>query len=178
MRYALFTISAALVLWAPLVFSQPHLDTARKYVGVREVGSNRGPEVEMFLRSVGARPGNSWCAAFGGYCLTAGKAKSPTVRKALARAYVTSKSIKAREVIEGRYTPPPGTIIIWRKGDTIFGHFAFVEFWQKKSGTTVEGNTGPDGGRDGDGVYRKKRTINPYAEFRITDFTEVKYDGR
>jgi hypothetical protein len=56
----------------------------------------------------------------------------------------------------------------------MFGHVGFVVEWRGKSGTTVEGNTssGLKGSQnDGDGVYMRKRTINPYSYFRITDFT-------
>src|SRR5213075_1611331 len=40
------------------------LNLAERELGVREVGSNRGPRVEEYLRSVGLPPGNPWCAAF------------------------------------------------------------------------------------------------------------------
>ena len=33
-------------------------------IGVRETGSNRGPEVEKYLRYAGLSKGNPWCAAF------------------------------------------------------------------------------------------------------------------
>lgn len=68
---------------------------------------------------------------------------------------------------------PAGTIIVWRRGTTPFGHAGLVEIWKGRSGTTIEGNTssGERGSQnDGDGVYRRRRTINPTNYFRITDF--------
>lgn len=35
----------------------------------------------------------------------------------------------------------------------------FVDQWQNKYVITVEGNTNEAGNREGDGVYRKRRTI-------------------
>ena len=42
------------------------LKKARKEIGVCEVppGSNRGPVVNEYLKSVGLRPGFAWCAGF------------------------------------------------------------------------------------------------------------------
>ena len=37
---------------------------AKGFIGTREVGNNGGPQVTRFLKSVGLRPGNPWCAAF------------------------------------------------------------------------------------------------------------------
>lgn len=151
------------------------LNVARGFVGVREEwGTNRGYWVNRFLLSAKSKPGNQWCAAFVAFCLDSARVKSLAVRSALARSYVRPNSVKATRVIAENMEIPAGSVVVWRRGNTIFGHVGFVVQWKGKSGTTVEGNTssGVRGSQnDGDGVYMRKRTINPYSYFRITDFT-------
>ena len=172
---------AAPAALASLEVSRPaHLDTALSYVGTRELGTNRGPAVERFLRSVGLGPGNAYCAAFVSYCLEAAGAVEPAVRSGLAYRFISrQRSIEAREVLRGVVEIVPGTILVWRKGKTTRGHTGFVVAWSGgASGETVEANTGPGlygNQRDGDGVWRRRRVIEPGNYFRITHFTLVRY---
>ena len=173
-----------LLLSLPLssAHSQAQLDTAKKYLGTTELTNhNDGPVVEKFLHSVGRHKGDSWCAAFVSYCLTAASVKEPTVRSGLARSFILKSSIKANDVLIGKYKIQPGTILVWREGTTIHGHVGFVESWQRQFGKTIEGNTTPSSSlrsslseANGDGVYRKSRSIQPGNYFRITNFTLVK----
>lgn len=98
----------------------------------------------------------------------------PFTGSGLARHFATrNKTIKASEVIEKNMKLPAGTIIVWRRGTTPFGHAGIVEKWQGRTGSTIEGNTssGQRGSQhDGDGVWRRQRTINTTNYFRITDF--------
>lgn len=48
-------------------------DIAHGFVGTKESGDNAGYWVTKFLKSVGLRPGNPWCAAFVSYCLDSAK---------------------------------------------------------------------------------------------------------
>lgn len=151
------------------------LQISKGFVGVQEEKRNSGYWVDRFLKSVGLKPGAEWCGAFVGFCLDSAKVTSLKVRSGLARRYVQKNSIKATKVLEGNMSIPEGTLLIWRRGTTIFGHVGFVVSWKGKSGTTIEGNTSSLNKTSlqyaGQGVYRKKRTINPYNYFRITDFT-------
>ena len=167
-----------------------HLDTAKSYIGTKEkTNHNDGPVVEKFLKSVGRKKGDSWCAAFVSYCLQAAKVLYPRIHSGLARSFKLKNSLKAKDVLIGKYKILPGTIIIWEKGSTVFGHVGFVEKWDEKSGITIEGNTCSDrtylpiskihpvdkpNEYKGDGVYRKNRSIQPGNYFRITCFTPVK----
>lgn len=56
--------------------------------------------------------------------------------------------------------PAPGAIIIWKNGNTDSGHTGLVLDYQgtNKKFKSLEANTGPDGGRDGDGIYIKQRS--------------------
>ena len=144
------------------------------FVGTQEVGNNGGPQVTMFLKSVGLRAGNPWCAAFVSYCLSVADIKTMRVRSGLARHFISkNKTIKATKVLQTNMKIPMGSVVVWRRGTTTFGHVGFVDKWEGKSGTTIEGNTtSGKGGKewDGGGVWYRKRTINPYNHFRITDF--------
>lgn len=160
------------------VDSLKHLNIALAFDGVVEHGNNRGPEVERFLASVKRKPGDSWCAAFVSFVLDSAKVANPTVRSGLARSFKLKTSIPASKVLSGQVVIPDGTIVIWEKGKTINGHIGLIIKWNKQSGSTIEGNTSSNlsGSQDnGDGVYRKNRSIQPSDYFRITSFTLVTY---
>lgn len=155
--------------------SQKTYEIAKNFVGTREQGNNSGYWVKRFLQSCNLRPPAQWCAAFVNFCLdSAGVKKLPFTGSGLARHFATrNKTIKASEVIEKNMNLPAGTIIVWRRGATPFGHAGIVEKWQGRAGSTIEGNTssGQRGSQhDGDGVWRRQRTINTTNYFRITDF--------
>lgn len=141
-------------------------------------GHNDGPEVEKFLKSVGRKQGDSWCSAFVSYCLTVANVRDPKIRSGLARDFKRSKNlVNANDVLRGIKKIPPGSIVGWEKGNTIFGHIGFVlTNWNKQFGTTIEGNTssGLKGSQsDGDGVYIRSRSIQPANYFRIMWFVLV-----
>ena len=165
-----------LLLLQSSTFSQTYIDTAFSYVGVHErTGKNDGVEVERFLKSVGRKKGDSWCAAFVSYCLTSVNHSFP-VRSGLARNFVTKKSILATDVLQGRKKVEAGDLIIWQNGNSISGHIGFVIGVEKNFYETIEGNTssGAKGIQDnGDGVYIKERTIQPYNYFRVKWFTKL-----
>ena len=150
---------------------------AKSFVGTREIGNNGGPQVTRFLKSVGLRPGNPWCAAFVSFCLDSAKIKTLRTRSGLARHFISkNKTIKATKVMQTNQELPPGTVVVWRRGTTTFGHVGFVDSWKGKAGTTIEGNTssGRSGSQwNGGGVWSRKRVINPYDYFRITDFATL-----
>jgi len=153
-----------------------YLDTAFSYIGVKEAtGKNDGYEVEKFLKSVGRKKGDSWCAAFVSYCLTTTNHPFP-VRSGLARAFVIKQSILATHVLQGIKQVSRGDLIIWQKGSSISGHIGFVAIVDDKKYITIEGNTssGQKGAQaDGDGVYIRERTIQPYNYFRVKWFTKI-----
>lgn len=151
------------------------LTIAKGFIGTKEVGNNGGYWVERFQRSTRSPKRAQWCASFVNFCLdSAGVKGLPFTGSGLARHFATrNKTIKATEVIAKNMELPPGTIIVWRRGTTPFGHAGIVDKWKGRRGTTVEGNTssGLRGSQhDGDGVWGRTRVINPTDYFRITDF--------
>lgn len=161
----------------PLFASHSHktYEIAKSFVGTKEEGNNGGYWVERFLASCKLKRGAQWCAAFVNFCLdSSGVRGLPFTGSGLARHFATrNKTIKATDVLNKQMELPAGTIIVWRRGSTPFGHAGFVEKWKGKTGTTIEGNTssGNRGSQhDGGGVWRRQRTISPLQYFRITDF--------
>lgn len=150
------------------------LKIAQSFIGVKEQNINSGYWVNRFLKNVKLPSGNQWCGAFVSYCLDSAKVTSFKIRSGLARRFVTKNSIKATKVLYENKELPSGTIVIWRRGSSIFGHVGIVDQWTGKKGFTIEGNTtsGKKGVQyAGDGVYRRYRSIYPLNYFRITDFT-------
>ena len=145
--------------------------TAESCIGVKESGNNRGVQVQKFQQSVNASIGSPWCAAFIRYVLDKAGAGLIRVRSALAQDYIVKSSVKAKDVAKGYIKVKPGWLVIWKYADTYRGHIGIVKNWDKNEGNTVEGNTGADGGREGDGVYGKHRKIISYAQLHITHFT-------
>lgn len=176
-------ILALLLLLLPLLslHSQlpKHLEIAKSYVGtVEKTGQNDGEKIEYIIKRGGGAKGASYCAYFVTMCIDSAKVKEPTVRPGMAIGFKRKNSIPANDVLIGKVKVPAGTIIVWRKGETIFGHAGLVYDWGKKYGTTVEGNTssGQTGSQsNGDGIWMRKRSIEPLNYFRIVCFTLVKY---
>lgn len=172
-----------------------HLDTALTYIGVKEITSNRSPEIDRFTR-IGARldPPIYWCAAYTSYSIRVAGADVLDERGVsrlggVATRHITSRSVSARDVLRGVVRPKPGSLVIWRNGSNWTGHIGFFVRddnwrargvdWFGRCGETAEGNTSSGVGsqRNGDGSYRRTRCIEPGAYFRIVAFTEVTYPG-
>lgn len=153
--------------------SQAHLDTARSYDYVVErTGHNDGKEVEMFLKSVGRNKEDAWCSAFVSYCLTVSGVLEPKTRSGLARDYATKTVktlvIKASDVILKKYKIVQGDLVVWARGETVFGHIGMTtEDWQGIQGKTIEGNVS-------NRVRYMNRKIEPANYFRIKWFIKVK----
>ncbi|GIV52407.1 MAG: hypothetical protein KatS3mg038_2928 [Candidatus Kapaibacterium sp.] len=164
--YLLLLLSFSLL---PSLSAKPAwLDTARNYLHVRETSPNCSRDIERFLRSVGLPCGYAWCAAFVRYCLDAGSALF-AVRSASARAYITRKSIAAKHVVKGYRTIERGWLAVWTHSQSWTGHIGFIERPGNRTIVTIEGNTSSGDGvnRDGDGVYRRTRTIPIIASTRL-----------
>lgn len=142
-------------------------------IGVREAtGHNDGPQVEAYLRYTGLGKGNAWCAAF--VCWVLGQAGVDNPKTAWAASlFPHDKLVWPRAKIRARGNPQRATKKVLTTGNpqraTIFGlyfpslkriaHCGFIDEWNEKEVITVEGNTNDKGGREGDGVYRKRRPV-------------------
>lgn len=143
---------------------QKTLEIATAQIGVEEIprNSNSGPEVEIYLRSVGLSKGYAWCMAFVYWCTQKAalqiNAKNPLKKTAGVLDQYNSRPLLVKK------TPQPGDVFIMDFNNGA-GHTGFVE---KVAGTTIytiEGNTNDAGGREGYKVARRKRDIKSVKGF-------------
>lgn len=140
------------------------LQKAISQIGVEEIprGSNAGPAVEKYLKSVGLGKGYSWCMAFIYWCAKEASIEVGVLNPLFKTGGVLNMYNKKKELRVT--TPQPGDIFIMDFGKGM-GHTGIVE---KVVGTTlhtIEGNTNDEGSREGYEVCRRTRqtkTIKGY----------------
>ena len=157
----------------------PHIEIARANIGVPSTDS-----INAWLRFVGLPPNNPWCAASQSAWLHQGGIKEPLLKTGLARNYVyqtpTRLQVSAGRVLAGVVTMPKGSLAIYQRDETRFGHIGTItEDWSGQNGRYISGNTSPPSSAgsefSGGGVWEKGASINPAARFRITEFVYVNY---
>lgn len=157
---------------SPLLFEV--LQFARSAIGAREnpPGSNRGPEVDTYLRAVGLNPGAGsfpWCAAFVYWCFDQAATRigryNPCVKTAGVLEHwrvAGERGIRRYGAEEAQSDPEavwPGLVFAIRTGP-VQGHMGIVESVSLGLLTTIEGNTNEGGSREGVGVFRRRgRTV-------------------
>ncbi len=175
--YKTLLLLAALAAIALSSFGQAHYDSARVYVGTYELTENSGPHVERFLASVGLPAGNPYCASFVSHTLDVAVPSPvyPTVRSGLATNFLKGEHFTITEVLEGAYQPARGDLLVWRRGNGIFGHIETIDWWDGKCGQTIGANVSNPFHNGREGVYFKNRCAQPLSEFRIVAVVPVRY---
>ncbi|MFO0699487.1 MAG: CHAP domain-containing protein [Nitrospira sp.] len=152
---------------SPLIRSS--LVVAATQIGVMEQppGSNRGPQVDEYLKSVGLDPEDDsypWCAAFVYWTFHKAAAQvgveNPCVRTAgvldhwnrAGRAGITR--VLPGDIQDDFSLLKPGFIFVISM-DSGKGHMGIVEDFRDDRLVTIEGNTNLPGDRDGGGVFRR-----------------------
>ncbi|WP_217808659.1 CHAP domain-containing protein [Derxia lacustris] len=142
---------------------------------VREVpvNSNRGPEVDEFLKRAGSTPGYAWCCAFTYWCFDeAAKAASrsnPMVRTAGCLDHWNrapskgARRILAEDAVANPALLRPGMLFVLDKNG-VNGHTGFIERVQGGLLHTIEGNTDASGTNEGGGVYRLVRKVSTISK--------------
>ena len=153
-----------------------HVAVIEKWIGQREVKPNRSPLIDSMNRYCKSAYGNPYCAATQCYGLMlSGK---PIFKTALAYNLRNKDTFSALEVILGKKKIYRGDLLIWQKGETISGHAASAySDWNSTKGETIEGNTssGVKGSQsDGDGFWKRTRSIDPTSYFRIKWITPIR----
>lgn len=143
------------------------LEIAVSQIGVMEhpLGSNRGTEVEKYLKSVGLGGGNAWCAAFTYWCFEQAaqklKINDPAVKTGGVLnhwAVATRQNLPHITNEQAKNNPAlviPGMVFIIDTGGGA-GHTGFVEKVNGGRLVTIEGNTNDGGSREGIGVFRRE----------------------
>ena len=136
------------------------LNNIHSQLDVRETKPNRGPMVDIYLKSVKSTPGNPWCAAFVGYNLTYIDVKNPNT--AWSPDYAKTKDVIWKSKKKTNVKLLPGDVVTYYYPN--LGRVGHVGILVKIDNSgyfiTIEGNTNGSGSREGDGVYKKKRSPN------------------
>ena len=124
----------------------------------------------MFLRTTGLSGRYAWCAAFASHVFVEADVKAPV--SAWSPDWFRSNVVysKNRITIEDFRSQPGQVIGLYYEGLGRIGHVGLIVGEDRLHYRTIEGNTGPDGGRDGDGVYKKIRRKK--GIYKIADYVE------
>jgi Domain of unknown function (DUF1906)/Putative peptidoglycan binding domain/CHAP domain len=162
------------------------IDIAASQIGVVEQphGSNRGPEVDTFIRTTGLDPTTGsfpWCVCFLYWVFDqAAKIKrtdNPLPKTAGVISLWNLGRRSEAEVIRkseaSAQTVKPGMIFALDLGGGK-GHAGLVVELHGDHIVTIEGNTNPGGSSDGFGVFRREaRTIAPGVLLGYLDFCDI-----
>ncbi|HEX4957330.1 MAG TPA: CHAP domain-containing protein [Lacibacter sp.] len=152
---------------APNLLLTEAVKVAISQIGVMEdpPTSNRGPEVDQYLASVGLPPGLFWCAAFVYWCFDKASVKSGKKNPLVKTGHVmthwnktTGKKISTADAVNKPSLIKPGHIFIMNTGGSS-GHTGIVEKVEGGFVHTIEGNSNNAGSRNGIGVFRLQRKI-------------------
>jgi len=132
---------------------------------VRELtGNNDGVEIEKYLAYVGHKKGASWCAAFCSYAY--GQFDIPNPKSAWSPAFALAKDRT------NQYRPGDCFTLYYNYLGRV-GHVGFITGFSHGYYTTIEGNTGTSGSREGSGVHTYLRdTRKVYA---VTNYISKLY---
>lgn len=162
-------IVLVLLLYGTLYSSAQSTDLRSIYIsqiGVREAtGKNDGKDVEKYLRSTGLGKGYAWCAAFVHWCLD--QAKIPNTINAYSPTAHNPKNIVWFKHRFEKDIQAGDVFTLWYAKLGRIAHTGFVDRRINSSiYESVEGNTNEAGSREGDGVYKKRRSFK--ATYSIT----------
>lgn len=143
---------------------------ARRYLNVQEAppGSNRGTEVDYWVREAKLDPKGAypWCAAFVG--AVGRQAIGTLLWRAPRTASVAQLAEWAKQHQVLVESPERGDLfLLWEAQLTPprFGHVGFVDAVAPDHMLTLEGNTNPGGGREGFGVFARRRNLAPTTRY-------------
>lgn len=142
---------------------------ATTQLGVQEIpkGSNSGPEVEIYLKSVGLGKGYAWCMAFVYWCVSEASKKTAHPNLLNKTAGVLAQWNRSSKLRVS--TPQPGDIFIMDYGKGL-GHTGIVtRVLPTNKIETIEGNTNSKGSREGQEVAKRIRPISSCKGFLRPD---------
>lgn len=142
------------------------LGVAVSQIGVMEqpLGSNAGPMVDKYLKSVNTPSGNFWCMAFVHWCFeqaSNGTTIFPRTAGCLdawnsAKKIAGIKIVTRAQAIANPTLVRPGAVFIHDYGSG-HGHTGFVRQSIGGALRTIEGNSNNNGSRNGLGVFELNR---------------------
>lgn len=163
----LFSKEVLVDIDAPSELLKKAIEIAMSQKGIEESPpySNRGKEVEKYLKLTGLGGGNAWCAAFVYWCFdTAAKdlvLTNPLPKTAhVLTSWNTSKGKKIikTSAIENPHLIKAGFVFVMDYGSGQ-GHTGIVTKVEGEYIHTIEGNTNPGHSREGYGVFELVRKV-------------------
>jgi len=130
--------------------------------------NNVGPDVCRYLRSVGADPGEPWCAAFGSCMLLDSGVSRETLPELAASVHGWLDWGQRQSCLEASPARGMAGLMIFSPTE---GHWCWISDVIGDQVKTIEGNTNPGGSRDGYGVFRRVRDVALFHSF--VDLTEL-----
>lgn len=144
------------------------IEIAESHIGAREIGrSNRGKEVDRWLRQAGVSPGNPWCAGFT-YGNKEDAAAALDVDNPFIRTAYTPDIFnwaRERQILipchgkNGINKPQPGDDFLVMGPVRIY-HTGHVQDVKADGWWAIEGNSNDEGSREG---YEVARNFKPFA---------------
>ena len=139
--------------------------------GIVEEGSdNNGHIVKLLQSTIGKAESEPWCMAL--------------IQSAIA--YIETYGVESgvypsehcltvynQSLCKKPSIPRAGDIVVWQFKGTSKGHAGVVLSVDKNGMSTIEGNTGPsvkEIEREGDGVYKKRRSLQGSDKMRVVGF--------
>jgi hypothetical protein len=151
-----------------LTLAQAALNVALSQDGISEMpkGSNDGPEVRQYLKSVGLGSGYAWCMAFVYWCVNKASAGLGVVNPLLKTAGVMKQynDCTLRKLPKTSSAIKPGDIFVMEFAHGA-GHTGFVKEIRNGIVYTIEGNTNDDGSREGYEVALRERPVSSMKGF-------------
>lgn len=152
------------------------VDIAAEELAVRETSRNQGSGIAKYWPDTsypdGYKNREPYCAAFVCWLIAEAMRRGvsvgltsktrPTdaaVRDLVDWARKAASGCKVFAPRDGQFFPSAGDFVWFSFGGEKPDHIGLVEDFDGTIVRTIEANTGPDGGRDGDGVYRKRRNL-------------------
>lgn len=162
------------------------LDTARKYVGLKEDGPNsfkEGSKLGDALHKAGQRDGEAWCAYFGeAVCAEAYPEKSAEITKLFSASAVNTFKNFVAAGYAVTATPRVGAIVVWQRYEDgkpdWKGHLGIVSAVNGNSFSSIEGNSNAQGSREADSVVENiSRTIlYKSTGLNVMGFISLRYE--
>jgi hypothetical protein len=150
---------------------------AESYLFVREITQNRSAEIDSFNRAVGAKLGSPYCASFNSWIFNHNLYENPN------SAWSPDWSLKKDQIWKAKRNNnkkiEPGDVVTFYYSNLRrVGHTGIIYQIIENDDyiITIEANTGGGGiNREGDGVYKKKRSLDKiYAITRYYKKSENK----
>ena len=141
------------------------LAKAATQLGVAESpkNSNRGKDIEKYLKAVGLGGGYAWCMAFVYWCVdecAKADCKVNPLTKTGGVMAQWNKTVPERR----KSVPQVGDVFIMDFGKGT-GHTGFVERIEGNTIYTIEGNTNDEGSREGYEVAQRARPLKSFKGF-------------